>query len=152
MKKYKIIYIYFFLVVINIISIRIFNERVFLLNDAIISLIINIVTLIVSFKIFNIDKKSIRLFIFFISILMTIIILENNYLISYYNQSTLDPVWYNWILILILILIHMILMPFSDIFTVMYKIKMFKLAIIIIPIFILFSYIVYRKASVKKIK
>ena len=32
-KKYKIIYIYFFLVVINIISIRIFNERVFLLND-----------------------------------------------------------------------------------------------------------------------
>ena len=120
----------------------------FLLNDAIISLIINIVTLIVSFKIFNIDKKSIRLFIFFISILMTIIILENNYLISYYNQSTLDPVWYNWILILI----HMILMPFSDIFTVMYKIKMFKLAIIIIPIFILFSYIVYRKASVKKIK
>ena len=74
MKKYKIIYIYFFLVVINIISIRIFNERVFLLNDAIISLIINIVTLIVSFKIFNIDKKSIRLFIFFISILMTIII------------------------------------------------------------------------------
>ena len=62
MKKYKIIYIYFFLVVINIISIRIFNERVFLLNDAIISLIINIVTLIVSFKIFNIDKKSIRLF------------------------------------------------------------------------------------------
>ena len=56
---------------------------------------------------------------------MTIIILENNYLISYYNQSTLDPVWYNWILILI----HMILMPFSDIFTVMYKIKMFKLAI-----------------------
>ena len=136
--------------VINIISIRIFNERVFLLNDAIISLIINIVTLIVSFKIFNIDKKSIRLFIFFISILMTIIILENNYLISYYNQSTLDPVWYNWILILILI--HMILMPFSDIFTVMYKIKMFKLAIIIIPIFILFSYIVYRKASVKKIK
>lgn len=148
MKKYKIIYIYFFLVVINIISIRIFNERVFLLNDAIISLIINIVTLIVSFKIFNIDKKSIRLFIFFISILMTIIILENNYLISYYNQSTLDTVWYNWILILI----HMILMPFSDIFTVMYKIKMFKLAIIIIPIFILFSYIVYRKASVKKIK
>ena len=148
MKKYKIIYIYFFLVVINIISIRIFNERVFLLNDAIISLIINIVTLIVSFKIFNIDKKSIRLFIFFISILMTIIILENNYLISYYNQSTLDPVWYNCILILI----HMILMPFSDIFTVMYKIKMFKLAIIIIPIFILFSYIVYRKASVKKIK
>lgn len=148
MKKYKIIYIYFFLVVINIISIRIFNERVFLLNDAIISLIINIVTLIVSFKIFNIDKKSIRLFIFFISILMTIIILENNYLISYYNQSTLDPVWYNWILILI----HMILMPFSDIFTVMYKIKMFKLAIIIIPIFILFSYIVYRKASFKKIK
>lgn len=148
MKKYKIIYIYFFLVVINIISIRIFNERVFLLNDAIISLIINIVTLIVSFKIFNIDKKSIRLFIFFISILMTIIILENNYLISYNNQSTLDPVWYNWILILI----HMILMPFSDIFTVMYKIKMFKLAIIIIPIFILFSYIVYRKASVKKIK
>ena len=148
MKKYKIIYIYFFLVVINIISIRIFNERVFLLNDAIISLIINIVTLIVSFKIFNIDKKSIRLFIFFISILMTIIILENNYLISYYNQSTLDQVWYNWILILI----HMILMPFSDIFTVMYKIKMFKLAIIIIPIFILFSYIVYRKASVKKIK
>ena len=87
MKKYKIIYIYFFLVVINIISIRIFNERVFLLNDAIISLIINIVTLIVSFKIFNIDKKSIRLFIFFISILMTIIILENNYLISYYNQK-----------------------------------------------------------------
>ena len=80
MKKYKIIYIYFFLVVINIISIRIFNERVFLLNDAIISLIINIVTLIVSFKIFNIDKKSIRLFIFFISILMTIIILENNYI------------------------------------------------------------------------
>ena len=148
MKKYKIIYIYFFLVVINIISIRIFNERVFLLNDAIISLIINIVTLIVSFKIFNIDKKSIRLFIFFISILMTIIILENNYLISYNNQSTLDPVWYNWILILI----HMILMPFSDIFTVMYKIKMFKLAIIIIPIFILFSYIVYRKAFVKKIK
>ena len=63
MKKYKIIYIYFFSV-INIISIRIFNERVFLLNDAIISLIINIVTLIVSFKIFNIDKKSIRLFIF----------------------------------------------------------------------------------------
>ena len=87
MKKYKIIYIYFFLVVINIISIRIFNERVFLLNDAIISLIVNIVTLIVSFKIFNIDKKSIRLFIFFISILMTIIILENNYLISYYNQK-----------------------------------------------------------------
>ena len=74
MKKYKIIYVYFFLVVINIISIRIFNERVFLLNDAIISLIINIVTLIVSFKIFNIDKKSIRLFIFFISILMNIII------------------------------------------------------------------------------
>ena len=129
-------------------SFNIFTERIFLLKDAIISLIINIVTLIVSFKIFNIDKKSIRLFIFFISILMTIIILENNYLISYYNQSTLDPVWYNWILILI----HMILMPFSDIFTVMYKIKMFKLAIIIIPIFILFSYIVYRKASVKKIK
>ena len=75
--------------VINIISIRIFNERVFLLNDAIISLIINIVTLIVSFKIFNIDKKSIRLFIFFISILMTIIILENNYLISYYNYTLL---------------------------------------------------------------
>lgn len=141
MKKYKIIYIYFFLVVINIISIRIFNERVFLLNYAIISLIINMFTLIVSFKIFNVDKNSIRLFLFFISILMTIIILENNYLISYYNQSTLDPVCYNWILILI----HMVLMPFSDIFTVMYKIKMLKLAIIIIPIFILFSYIVYRK-------
>ena len=44
MKKYKIIYIYFFLVVINIISIRIFNERVFLLNDAIISLITNMIT------------------------------------------------------------------------------------------------------------
>ena len=74
MKKYKIIYIYFFLVVINIISIRIFNERVFLLNDAITSLIINIVTLIVSFKIFNIDKKSIRLFIFFISIFILFLI------------------------------------------------------------------------------
>ena len=34
MKNIKL-YIYIFLVVINIISIRIFNERVFLLNDAI---------------------------------------------------------------------------------------------------------------------
>ena len=79
---------------------------------------------------------------------MTIIILRIIILYHIIIKVTLDPVWYNWILILI----HMILMPFSDIFTVMYKIKMFKLAIIIIPIFILFSYIVYRKASVKKIK
>ncbi|MBU3106207.1 hypothetical protein [Clostridium gasigenes] len=144
--RYKLILIYFILFIQSLVLAYLFDvDGIYVraeINSIVIINIINIIIFITLSKIFKVKSSSVTKFLLVILVLFSELIIDKEYLLSFYTQSTPQSIFPFYLLSE---LISIILLPFGGIFDFLYVIGVYDLAFLIIPCFILSISLISRK-------
>lgn len=128
-KKLQLSIIYFIMVAIsNIVALCFTPELPEILSVGFL-ILLNIIVFMLLVKYFNIPKPLILKFIILIGTLFIPLIIDNDYFISSYIQSTPVTFFPEIILAILTILLY----PYTGIFYILFKLNISKIAFIIIP-------------------
>lgn len=104
-------------------------------------LLFNLALFILLIKYKNINKNLISKFLFIIFLLFIPLIIDIDYFVSSYTQSTPILIFPD----IILFILNIILIPFIFIFEILFNLGLIKFSFIIIPLFFYILYIIIKK-------
>ncbi len=140
-EKIKLLLIYLFTLIVTIIISIIFSNQSINTIGLIFMLLFNITLFIFLTKYMNISGSLISKFLFIIFLLFIPLIIDIDYFVSSYIQSTPVLIFPD----IILFILNIILIPFIYIFEILFNLGVIKFSFIIIPLFFYILYIIIKK-------
>lgn len=140
-EKIKLLLIYLFTLVITIIISIVFPHKSIDIIGLILIILFNVTLFILLIKYLNINKSLISKFLFIIVLLFIPLIIDVDYFISSYIQSTPNLIFPE----MILAISNIILIPYVYIFDILFRLGVIEISFIIIPLFFYMLYIVIKK-------
>lgn len=140
-EKIKLLLIYLFIVIVTIIILITFSHNSINTIELILMLLFNLALFILLIKYKNISKNLISKFLFIIFLLFIPLIIDIDYFVSSYTQSTPILIFPD----IILFILNIILIPFISIFEILFNLGLIKFSFIIIPLFFYILYIIIKK-------
>lgn len=140
-EKIKLILIYLFTLILTIIISIVFSHKSINTIGLIFMLLFNIALFIFLIRYMNISKDLISKFLFIIFLLFIPLIIDIDYFISSYIQSTPTLIFPE----IILIILNIILIPYVYIFDILFRLGIIEFSFIIIPLFFYILYIIIKK-------
>lgn len=140
-EKIKLVLIYLFTLIVTIIISIVFSHKSISTIGLISMLLFNIALFILLVKYMNISKDLISKFLFIIFLLFIPLIIDIDYFVLSYTQSTPILIFPD----IVLFILNVILIPFIYIFEILFNLGVSEFSFIIIPLFLYILYIVIKK-------
>lgn len=140
-EKIKLLLIYLFILIVTIIILITFSHNSINTIELVLMLLFNLALFILLIKYKNISKNLISKFLFIIFLLFIPLIIDIDYFVSSYTQSTPILIFPD----IILFILNIILIPFISIFEILFNLGLIKFSFIIIPLFFYIPYIIIKK-------
>lgn len=138
----KLVIIYIFLYASSlVVGFKVDNKYTPMTENAHVILIINTIFFIGLVKIFSVKFKKVRNFIIGLMAFFIVFIIDKDYFLSWFYQSTPN----DSILSFITYPLNIILLPFVGIFEALYNFGLFDFSFIIVPMYFLFLIFVMKK-------
>ncbi|MDZ5253630.1 hypothetical protein [Clostridium sp. LIBA-8841] len=138
----KLVIIYIFLYASSlVVGFKVDNKYTPMTENAHVILIINTILFIGLVKIFSVKFKKVRNFIIGLMAFFIVFIIDKDYFLSWFYQSTPN----DSILSFITYPLNIILLPFVGMFEVLYNFGLFDFSFIIVPMYFLFLIFVMKK-------
>lgn len=138
----KLVIIYIFLYASSlVVGFKVDNKYTTMTENVYVILIINTILFIGLAKIFNVKFKKVRNFIIGLMAFFIVFIIDKDYFLSWFHQSTPN----DSILSFITYPLNIILLPFVGIFEALYNFGLFDFSFIIVPMYFLFLIFVMKK-------
>lgn len=138
--KFVIIYIFLYASSL-VVGFKVDNKYTPMTENAHVILIINTIFFIGLVKIFSVKFKKVRNFIIGLMAFFIVFIIDKDYFLSWFYQSTPN----DSILSFITYPLNIILLPFVGIFEALYNFGLFDFSFIIVPMYFLFLIFVMKK-------
>lgn len=140
-EKIKLLLIYLFTLIMTIMVSIVFSHNSINIIGLIFIILFNVILFILLIKYMNINKSLISKLLFVIVLLFIPLIIDIDYFISSYIQSTPTLIFPE----IILIILNIILIPYVYIFDILFRLGIIKFSFIIIPLFFYILYIIIKK-------
>ncbi|GEM_PF-1941031 len=140
-EKIKLLLIYLFTLIMTIMISIVFRHSSIKIIGLIFIILFNITLFIFLLKHMNINKTLVSKFLFVIVLLYIPLIIDIDYFISSYIQSTPTLIFPE----IILVILNIILIPYVYIFDILFRLGIIEFSFIIIPFFYYILYLIIKK-------
>lgn len=140
-EKIKLLLLYLLITTITHMISIMFLQDLNSIKTLICIMIVNVTILIFLMKYTSIDKVLVPKFLFLIFLLFIPLIIDNDYFLSAYIQSTPTTFFSEKILAILSIILY----PHTYIFYILYRLDMLQMCFIIIPVYLYLIYSIMKK-------